>query len=50
MRYGTNELYQIIMTPGVDNERPLTRDWMYAEKSHNGRETVRDTLAAEHTG
>jgi cyclopropane-fatty-acyl-phospholipid synthase len=29
MRYGQNELYQIIITPGVDNERPLTRDYLY---------------------
>jgi len=35
MRHGKNELYQIIITPGIDNERPLTRDWMYApERSH----------------
>jgi hypothetical protein len=32
MRHGTNELYQIIITPGIDNERPLTRDWMYADE------------------
>ena len=30
MRYGKNELYQLIITPGIDNERPLTRDWLYA--------------------
>ena len=29
MRYGTNELYQLIITPGIDNERPLTRDYLY---------------------
>ena len=33
MRHGTNELYQIIITRGIDNERPLTRDWLYA---HDG--------------
>jgi len=32
MRHGKNELYQLIITPGIDNERPLTRDWLYAEK------------------
>ena len=32
MRYGQNELYQIIITPGIDNERPMTRDYLYAEK------------------
>lgn len=31
MRYGGNELYQIIITPGIDNERPLTRDYLYAQ-------------------
>jgi cyclopropane-fatty-acyl-phospholipid synthase len=31
MRYGTNELYQIIITPGIDNDRPLTRDYLYTE-------------------
>jgi len=30
MRHGKNELYQLIITPGIDNERPLTRDWLYA--------------------
>jgi cyclopropane-fatty-acyl-phospholipid synthase len=31
MRCGkNNELYQLIITPGIDNERPLTRDWLYA--------------------
>lgn len=29
MRYGSNELYQIIITPGINNERPLTRDYLY---------------------
>jgi len=33
MRYGTNELYQLIITPGIDNERPLTRDWLYAAEA-----------------
>jgi cyclopropane-fatty-acyl-phospholipid synthase len=32
MKYGGNELYQIIITPGIDNERPLTRDYLYAEQ------------------
>lgn len=31
LRYGNNELYQLIITPGIDNERPLTRDYLYAE-------------------
>jgi len=31
MRYGENELYQVIITPGIDNERPLTRDYLYVE-------------------
>jgi cyclopropane-fatty-acyl-phospholipid synthase len=30
MRSGKNELYQVVITPGVDNERPLTRDYLYA--------------------
>ena len=30
MRHGKNELYQLIITPGIDNELPLTRDWLYA--------------------
>jgi len=34
MRYGDNELYQIIITPGIDNERPMTRDYLYAEESN----------------
>ncbi|MDH5804887.1 MAG: cyclopropane-fatty-acyl-phospholipid synthase family protein [Gemmatimonadota bacterium] len=32
MRYGKNELYQVVITPGIDNERPLTRDFLYAEE------------------
>ncbi len=31
MRYGANELYQVVITPGIDNERPLTRDYLYAQ-------------------
>ena len=31
MRYGKQELYQVILTPGIDNERPLTRDYIYQE-------------------
>ncbi len=31
MRYGTNELYQVVITPGIDNERPLARDYLYTE-------------------
>jgi cyclopropane-fatty-acyl-phospholipid synthase len=31
MRYGGNELYQVIITPGIDNERPMTRDYLYAD-------------------
>jgi cyclopropane-fatty-acyl-phospholipid synthase len=33
MRYGKNELYQLVITPGIDNERPLTRDWLYAAEA-----------------
>ncbi len=32
MRHSTNELYQVVITPGIDNERPLTRDYLYAER------------------
>lgn len=35
MRYGDNELYQVIITPGIDNERPLTRDYLYARGINN---------------
>jgi len=35
MRYGENELYQVIITPGIDNERPMTRDYLYAKESNN---------------
>jgi len=35
MRYGDNELYQVIITPGIDNERPMTRDYLYAEESNS---------------
>ncbi len=31
MRYGDQELYQIIVTPGVDNQRPMTRDYLYVK-------------------
>ncbi len=31
MRHSVNELYQVVVTPGIDNERPLTRDYLYAE-------------------
>ena len=34
MRYADNELYQVVITPGIDNERPLTRDFLYAERSN----------------
>ena len=30
MRYGGNELYQVIITPGIDNNRPLTLDHLYS--------------------
>ncbi|MCM3876122.1 MAG: cyclopropane-fatty-acyl-phospholipid synthase family protein [Thermoanaerobaculia bacterium] len=30
MKYGGNELYQIVVTPGIDNDRPLTRAYLYA--------------------
>jgi cyclopropane-fatty-acyl-phospholipid synthase len=33
MKYGGNELYQLIITPGIDNERPLTRDYLYKTES-----------------
>lgn len=33
MRYGGNELYQVVITPGIDNERPLTRDYLYVAES-----------------
>jgi hypothetical protein len=36
MRYGKNELYQLIITPGIDNERPLTRGWLYDEMARSG--------------
>jgi len=29
MAYGDNELYQVVATPGIDNGRPLTRDYLY---------------------
>ncbi len=29
MLHGENELYQLIVTPGTDNDRPLTRDYLY---------------------
>ena len=32
MRYGGNELYQVIITPGIDNVRPLTLDHLYTSK------------------
>jgi cyclopropane-fatty-acyl-phospholipid synthase len=35
MRYGENELYQVIITPGIDNKRPMTRDYLYAEESNS---------------
>lgn len=37
MRYGTNELYQVVITPGIDNERPLTRDYLSAECSEDSQ-------------
>ena len=43
MRYGKNELYQMVITPRIDNERPLTRDYLYAEHD----ETNRPTMTAE---
>jgi len=42
MRYGDNEVYQLVATPGIDNDRPLTRDYMYqpvapaAIRAHGG--------------
>jgi cyclopropane-fatty-acyl-phospholipid synthase len=33
MRYGGNELYQVVITPGIDNNRPLTRDHLYPTAS-----------------
>ncbi len=40
MRYGRNELYQVIITPGIDNERPLTRDYLYAPGSNGNKGTT----------
>jgi cyclopropane-fatty-acyl-phospholipid synthase len=31
MRHGGNELYQVVITPGIDNERPLTRELLYGK-------------------
>jgi len=42
MRYGSNELYQVIITPGIDNERPLTRDYLYATETEINNRTFRD--------
>jgi cyclopropane-fatty-acyl-phospholipid synthase len=36
MKYGENELYQLIITPGIDNDRPLTRDHLYAAERLQG--------------
>ena len=33
-----DELYQVVITPGIDNERPLTRDFLYAERPDRGVE------------
>jgi cyclopropane-fatty-acyl-phospholipid synthase len=43
MRYGDNELYQVVITPGIDNERPLTRDYLYPA----GAQTASQRAAAE---
>ncbi len=32
MKYGENELYQVIITPGIDNERLLTCYYLYEEE------------------
>lgn len=40
MRYGKNELYQVVITPGNDNERPLTRDYLYADHDAANRATA----------
>jgi cyclopropane-fatty-acyl-phospholipid synthase len=37
MTYGGDELYQLIITPGIDNERPLTRDYLYATATNEER-------------
>lgn len=42
MRYGSNELYQIIITPGIDNERPMTRDYLYPTESEINSKTLQD--------
>jgi len=47
MRYGSNELYQLIITPGIDNERPLTRDYMYADAAGTDRVPHRASEPAE---
>jgi hypothetical protein len=36
MRHGNNELYQLVITPGINNERPLTRDWLCAAEAARG--------------
>jgi len=40
MRHGKNELYQVVITPGIDNERPLTRDWLYAAAERQGSPSI----------
>lgn len=47
MRFGNNELYQVIITPGIDNERPLTRDYMYAEAPGTESHTVLDKTPSD---
>jgi len=37
MRHGKNELYQLVITPGIDNERPLTREYLYTERDETNR-------------
>lgn len=32
-KYGGNELYQVIITPGIDNDRPMTRDYLHAPEN-----------------
>lgn len=44
MAHGGNELYQVVITPGIDNERPLTRDYLYARPSQE-RDGVHEEFA-----
>ncbi|MEK7765361.1 MAG: hypothetical protein AAB368_03905, partial [bacterium] len=47
MKYGDNELYQVVITPGIDNERPLTRDYMYEAGSNGANRTASSQSSRE---